>query len=173
MSQDTPEVRFVKRMRTERAERGWSQERLVKEVAERTGFRMNPTVITKLEWATDPARRDKARGLGFDEALAIAQTFQLSVSEMVEPQDRISELDGAIRATEGMIQEQYWRRADAEDQAKKKLDEIDARIEQLRQQASAYNEERNALIDEEIGKHGHWVGPKASGAKASSRRGKH
>lgn len=89
MSQDSSEKRFVERMQSFRRERGWSQERLAKEVELATGLVLHPTAFTKLEWALIPDKSDKARGLGLDEALAIATTFGVSMEDMITSGDRL------------------------------------------------------------------------------------
>jgi len=79
----TPERRFVENLRSLRRARGWSQEKLVKEVENRTALRLNATVVTKLEWALDPSRASKARGLGLNEALAFATTLNVELSDLI------------------------------------------------------------------------------------------
>lgn len=132
MLQETPASRFVQRMKTERTAREWSQERLVKEVAARTGYQLNATVVTKLEWILDPARQGKARGLGLDEALAIAQTFGLTVPEMVEPpQDRLSVLARELTVVQDKLKNRDARRAAIDLEAKLKIAEIAAEMDEL------------------------------------------
>lgn len=79
-----PERRFVESLRRLRLARGWSQERLVEEVEARTGHRLNATVVTKLEWALNPSRASKARGLSLNEALAFATTLDVELSDLIK-----------------------------------------------------------------------------------------
>lgn len=77
---ENPEYLFVQTMQAMRHRLGWSQERLANEASK--FHRMHPTAITKLEWALDPAKFDKARGLRLDEAVAIAKALESEVGAM-------------------------------------------------------------------------------------------
>lgn len=101
MSQEelqSPEHLFVSAMKEMRTARGWSQERLAREVGERAGYRLNPTAITKLEWLLDPARATGARALRVNEANAIAQAFRSDLSLM------LSDDRAASRPQEALLQ---------------------------------------------------------------------
>ena len=87
MTQEDPELTFVRTMKTLRVRRKLSQEGLAREVEARTGLRMNPTAITKLEWALDPVKVSQARGLRLREALAIATVLGSTVPRMAAGDD--------------------------------------------------------------------------------------
>src|SRR4051812_48145345 len=95
---ESPELKFVRAMQTLRHRRGWSQERLAAEVLDRTGLHINPSSITKLEWALDPDRAGQARGLRLVEAFAIAQTLDSHVFFMAgdDPIEGFDDLAGPV-----------------------------------------------------------------------------
>jgi hypothetical protein len=102
MLQGDPEYTFVEVMRRLRQQRGWSQERLAHEV-ERRGLKMNPTAITKLEWALDPEKVDKARGLRLREAVAIAAALESNAGAMASGDSEELEREETLRkAVEGV-----------------------------------------------------------------------
>lgn len=85
--------RFVRRMKDQRNRRGWSQQVLAREVEKATGYKISPVAITKLEWVLAPDRVDASRGLELDEALAIAETFGVTLDDMIG-----DDMDGVILA---------------------------------------------------------------------------
>lgn len=130
------EHRFVQKMRGHRLANRWSQERLVEEVAAATGLVLNATVVTKLEWALDPARQHKARGLGLDEAEAIAQTLGLTVAEMASA--------GGSLAEDRLVVQRLVEARYSHQQAVKKLQQASAECahaeELLREATEAYDQ---------------------------------
>lgn len=91
-----PEYLFISAMKELRSNRGWSQERLAREVRERTGYQLNPTAITKLEWRLEPERADQARSLRVNEAFAIAEAFETQLGPMIFDSERLERIDGTI-----------------------------------------------------------------------------
>jgi transcriptional regulator with XRE-family HTH domain len=103
-----PSHRFVEQMKRLRQERRWSQERLVEEVRVRTGLHLNATVVTKLEWALSEARRERARTLSLDEAVAIATALGVTLLSMITDPD--SEGEALDRWQEASLERAFVRR---------------------------------------------------------------
>lgn len=99
------ETRFIARMRTERERRGWSQARLAEEANEvllATGQQpIHPSAITKLEWALH--RPDEARNLRLNEAIAIADAFELDLEDLIQPDNKLAELRTAVDEAETLV----------------------------------------------------------------------
>lgn len=73
------EESFILAMRKERERRGWSQERLAREIEAATGYSLGAPAITKIEWILDPDRT-YSRSIRLGEAVAIAKTLGIDVT---------------------------------------------------------------------------------------------
>lgn len=91
-----PEVIFIRRMKRERLRRGWSQERLAREVNEVAGpdLELHPTAITKLE-----REGDDRRNLRLNEAVFIADALMIRLEAMLQDEDQ-SNAAKAVREIE-------------------------------------------------------------------------
>jgi transcriptional regulator with XRE-family HTH domain len=79
---DGREDYLAERITTERKARGWSQERLAKELS-RVGCHMPQSSISKIENPSASARR----GITVDEAIAFSRLFEVPLVELVLPPD--------------------------------------------------------------------------------------
>lgn len=82
----TPERIFARRMKRERIRRQWRQEDLARQLAQ-LGLELHPSAIAKMEREPDPAKGIEPRSIRLDEAVVIAQAFQLGVDDMIGDND--------------------------------------------------------------------------------------
>jgi transcriptional regulator with XRE-family HTH domain len=80
MVEGTPERIFARRMRQERVRRGWRQEDLANAMAAR-GLKVHPSAIARSE------RESDSRMIRLDEAVLVAAIFDLSLSQMITPEE--------------------------------------------------------------------------------------
>jgi transcriptional regulator with XRE-family HTH domain len=69
---------FGRRLRAERERRGWTQVELAERLAD-AGWPVNPTVLAKVESANEGVQRS----LKVDEALAVAEVFEMSLDSLL------------------------------------------------------------------------------------------
>src|SRR4051794_31115604 len=74
------EAHLARRMTTERQRRGWSQERLAKELT-KAGCPTSQTSISKIERPVGGRRRD----ITADEAIAMSRVFRIPLDELLLP----------------------------------------------------------------------------------------
>lgn len=117
----THEDNVAERIAWEMHQRGWSQERLAKEMT-KVGHPFHQTSISKI---VNPAD-GKRRSISVDDALGFAKVFGVPVTDLLLPLDAVR--DDKIRAVVEEIEAVITEREAAD----KRLAELNARLARLR-----------------------------------------
>lgn len=127
LEEENAERVFARRMKRERIRRGWRQEDLARNLEDRTGLKLHPSAIAKIEREHDPDRKIEPRVIRLNEALLIAETLNLSLMQMLSDDDQ---RDDRIRLDE--LAEKLDKAEDEEIDARVKADELRKRAQTIR-----------------------------------------
>jgi transcriptional regulator with XRE-family HTH domain len=79
------EDHLARRLRTEREKRGWSQERLAREMT-KAGCPVPQSAVSKIEKSAG------RRAISVDEGIALSKVFELPLDELLLPQDALRDV---------------------------------------------------------------------------------